>query len=69
MAGYERQRNDALAPVFALTRALGAFPPAREFLEMQAGSAGPSTPRRWRSPTGRRPRAGSDDEDDLARVA
>ena len=36
MARYERQRNDALAPVFALTRALGAFPPAGEFLEVQA---------------------------------
>ena len=36
MAGYERLRNAALAPTFALTRALGAFPPAREFLDLQA---------------------------------
>ena len=36
MAGYEQERNAALAPTFALTRALGAFPPAKEFLELQA---------------------------------
>jgi 2-polyprenyl-6-methoxyphenol hydroxylase-like FAD-dependent oxidoreductase len=35
MAGYERQRDEALAPTFALTRALGAFPPAARFLDLQ----------------------------------
>ena len=32
----KQERNAALAPTFALTRALGAFPPAKEFLELQA---------------------------------
>lgn len=36
MAGYERQRDHALAPTFALTRALGAFPPADRFLDLQS---------------------------------
>ena len=35
MAGYERQRDEALAPTFALTRALGAFPAAARFLDLQ----------------------------------
>jgi flavin-dependent dehydrogenase len=36
MATYERLRNAALGPIFALTRRLGAFPPAKDFLELQA---------------------------------
>jgi hypothetical protein len=35
MAGFERRRNAALAETFALTRALGAFPPPAEFLGLQ----------------------------------
>jgi flavin-dependent dehydrogenase len=35
MAGYERRRDDAIAETFALTRALGAFPPPEEFLDLQ----------------------------------
>ncbi|MET1058543.1 MAG: hypothetical protein ABWX84_03035, partial [Nocardioides sp.] len=36
MEDYEQQRNAALRPTFALTLALGAFPPAKDFLEVQA---------------------------------
>ena len=36
MARYESQRDAAIAEVFALTRALGAFPPMAEALEIQA---------------------------------
>jgi len=36
MAGYESQRDAAIAEIFALTRALGAFPPPAEFLDLQA---------------------------------
>ena len=36
MTGYESRRDAALGPIFALTRTLGAFPPATEFLEVQA---------------------------------
>jgi 2-polyprenyl-6-methoxyphenol hydroxylase-like FAD-dependent oxidoreductase len=36
MAGYESQRDAAIAEIFALTRALGAFPPPAEFLALQA---------------------------------
>jgi 2-polyprenyl-6-methoxyphenol hydroxylase-like FAD-dependent oxidoreductase len=35
MARYERERNAALETTFALTRALGAFPPPSDFLETQ----------------------------------
>jgi 2-polyprenyl-6-methoxyphenol hydroxylase-like FAD-dependent oxidoreductase len=35
MARYEGQRDAAIAETFALTRALGAFPPAAEFLQLQ----------------------------------
>jgi hypothetical protein len=35
MAGYERRRDDAIEETFALTRALGAFPPPEEFLDLQ----------------------------------
>ena len=33
---YEQQRDTAVEQVFAITRALGAFPPAAEFLDLQA---------------------------------
>ena len=36
MRRYEQERDAALAPVFEITRALGAFPPAAEFLDLQA---------------------------------
>jgi 2-polyprenyl-6-methoxyphenol hydroxylase-like FAD-dependent oxidoreductase len=36
MRRYERERDRALEPVFEITRALGAFPPAAEFLDLQA---------------------------------
>jgi 2-polyprenyl-6-methoxyphenol hydroxylase-like FAD-dependent oxidoreductase len=36
MAGYERQRDLALASTFELTRQIGAFPPPERFLELQA---------------------------------
>jgi flavin-dependent dehydrogenase len=35
MGRYERLRNTALRSTFALTLALGAFPPAQEFLDLQ----------------------------------
>ena len=71
MARYERERNAALAPIFTLTRALGAFPPAREFLELQTrlsraldAEALALADRPSLDGT-----AADDDEDDLARVA
>ena len=70
MARYERQRNAALAPTFALTRALGAFPPAREFLELQARLSRALDAEALALAD--RPSLDSDsddDEDDLARVA
>ena len=36
MARYERRRDLAVAPTFALTRQIGAFPPPPEFLGLQA---------------------------------
>jgi flavin-dependent dehydrogenase len=33
---YESQRDAAIAETFAVTRALGAFPPTAEFLDLQA---------------------------------
>lgn len=36
MAAYETQRDAAIAEIFTLTRALGAFPPQAEFLDLQA---------------------------------
>ncbi len=36
MARYASQRDDAIAEVFALTRALGAFPPLADALDIQA---------------------------------
>ena len=36
MAAYGRTRDAALAETFRITRALGAFPPAARFVELQA---------------------------------
>jgi 2-polyprenyl-6-methoxyphenol hydroxylase-like FAD-dependent oxidoreductase len=35
LARYERHRDRALAPTFALTRDIGSFPPPAEFLDLQ----------------------------------
>ena len=73
MARYEQQRNAALAPTFALTRTLGAFPPAREFLEVQARLSraldAEAVALADRPSPGGSADDSDDDEDDLARVA
>jgi 2-polyprenyl-6-methoxyphenol hydroxylase-like FAD-dependent oxidoreductase len=35
LAGYQRQRNEALREIFDITCALGGFPPLIEFVELQ----------------------------------
>ena len=35
LAGYQRQRNEALREIFDITCALGSFPPVTEFVELQ----------------------------------
>lgn len=35
LAGYQRQRNEALREIFDITCALGGFPPLTEFVELQ----------------------------------
>jgi 2-polyprenyl-6-methoxyphenol hydroxylase-like FAD-dependent oxidoreductase len=67
MAQYEQQRNAALAPTFALTRSLGAFPRAAEFLELQTRFSRALDAEALALAD--RPTTDSDDQDDLARVA
>ena len=56
-----------LGPIFALTRTLGAFPPATEFLEVQARLSRALDAEAVALAD--RPSLDGDDEDDLARAA
>ena len=65
MARYERLRNAAIATTFALTRSLGAFPPAKDFLDVQSRLSSALDVEALALAG----RPASDDDQELARVA